>query len=187
MPTALNSIALFFVAAFFEIAGCFAFWSWLRSGRHPGWTILGVISLILFATALTRIETPFAGRAYAAYGGIYIVASLLWMWQVEKNRPDFWDVAGAVVCLIGAMIVLFGKRTTERSRCRLTWNSSKCTSLFAGHGDEDRFDNSQRSRRITSLAASQQTSLNAESISSTGRRLPRHREPPSPNLSLVCQ
>lgn len=61
-------------AALAEIAGCFAFWSWLRSGRSAWVLVPGVASLILFAWLLTRVESPVAGRAFAAYGGVYIVA-----------------------------------------------------------------------------------------------------------------
>jgi small multidrug resistance family-3 protein len=64
---------------------------------------------MLFAVLLTRIESDFAGRAYAAYGGIYIAASLIWLWLIEGNRPDRWDVMGAVVCLVGAGIILWGR------------------------------------------------------------------------------
>ena len=98
------------LAAFFEIAGCFAFWAWLRLGRSVLWTLPGALSLILFALVLTRIDSAAAGRAYAAYGGVYIVASVLWLWLAEGHRPDQWDVIGAVVCLVGMGIILFGPR-----------------------------------------------------------------------------
>jgi small multidrug resistance family-3 protein len=62
------NIGVFAVAAFFEIAGCFAFWAWLRRGAQPMVAMLGVASLIAFAFALTRVDSAFAGRAYAAYG-----------------------------------------------------------------------------------------------------------------------
>ena len=75
-------------AAIAEIAGCFAFWGWLRLGRPIWWLFPGVFSLIVFAYLLTRVETEAAGRAYATYGGIYIVASLAWLWMVESARPD---------------------------------------------------------------------------------------------------
>ena len=106
----MTSLLWYCLAAAGEIAGCFAFWAWLRLGRHPGWTVPGVISLIIFALALTRIDSASAGRAYAAYGGIYIVSSLLWLWIVEKTRPDHWDVIGAGICLLGAGVILFGPR-----------------------------------------------------------------------------
>jgi small multidrug resistance family-3 protein len=97
-------------AAIAEIAGCFAFWSWLREGK-PGWLLVpGVLSLIAFAYLLTLVESDAAGRAYATYGGIYIVASLGWLWAVESVRPDRWDFAGALVCLVGAAIILWGPR-----------------------------------------------------------------------------
>lgn len=106
----MKTLSFFAAAAFFEIAGCFAFWSYFRSGR-PAWTLaLGTVSLVLFAFALTRIDTAFAGRAYAAYGGIYVAASLVWLRTVEGVWPDRWDLLGAVVCVAGALIIIFGRR-----------------------------------------------------------------------------
>jgi len=98
------------LAAAGEIAGCYSFWAWLRLGRHPLWTLPGVISLVIFGLALTRIDTPAAGRGYAAYGGIYILSSLLWLWVVEKTQPDQWDMIGAAICVLGATVILFGPR-----------------------------------------------------------------------------
>lgn len=105
------AIPTYMLAALAEIGGCFAFWSWLRLGKSPLWLGPGMASLILFAWALTRIDADFAGRAYAAYGGIYILASLAWMWVVEGSRPDHWDAIGAMICLLGAAIILFGPRS----------------------------------------------------------------------------
>ena len=86
------TLGLFVAAAFFEIAGCFAFWSYFRLG-HPAWTLaVGVVSLVLFAYLLARVDSAFAGRAYAAYGGIYVAASLVWLRAVEGVRADRWDV-----------------------------------------------------------------------------------------------
>lgn len=104
------SIAAYVGAALAEIAGCFAFWAWLRLGKSALWAIPGLAALALFALLLTRVESAFAGRAYAAYGGVYIAASLFWLWLVEGSRPDRWDLIGAVVCLGGAAIILFGPR-----------------------------------------------------------------------------
>lgn len=106
MPSFLYMIA----AALCEIAGCFAFWAWLRLGRSGWWAVPGIVSLALFALLLTRIDAAFAGRAFAAYGGVYIAASLGWLWAVEGARPDRWDAAGAVVCLAGAALILLGPR-----------------------------------------------------------------------------
>ena len=106
----MHSIAVMIGAAIAEIGGCFAFWGWLRLGKPVWWLVPGVLSLVLFAYLLTLIETAAAGRAYAAYGGIYIAASLAWLWMIEGVRPDRWDVTGAAICLIGAAIILFGPR-----------------------------------------------------------------------------
>jgi small multidrug resistance family-3 protein len=98
------------LAAAGEIAGCFAFWAWLRLNKSPLWTIPGVLSLVLFAVVLTRVDAAAAGRVYAAYGGIYILSSLIWLWSVEGIRPDRWDVIGSSLCLLGAAVILFGPR-----------------------------------------------------------------------------
>ena len=91
--------------------GCFAFWAWLRLGRAVWWTLAGICNLVLFALCLARIDTSHGGRAFAAYGGIYIVASLAGLWMAEGIRPDRWDTAGAVICLTGASVILWGPRT----------------------------------------------------------------------------
>ena len=70
----------------------------------------GLLSLALFAGLLALVEAGFAGRAFAAYGGIYIVASLGWMWTVEGQRPDFWDAAGAGLCILGAAVIILAPR-----------------------------------------------------------------------------
>jgi small multidrug resistance family-3 protein len=106
MKTALVYVG----AAVAEIAGCFAFWAWLRLGKTVWWLVPGLLSLVAFAYLLTLVETNAAGRAYAAYGDIYIVASLLWLWTIESVRPDRWDVAGASICLVGAALILLGPR-----------------------------------------------------------------------------
>jgi len=98
------------LAALAEIAGCFAFWAWLKLDRSPLWLVPGVLSLIVFAWLLTLVPTDAAGRAFAAYGGVYICASLLWMGMVEKTAPDRWDLLGGAVCLAGAAIILFSPR-----------------------------------------------------------------------------
>ncbi len=106
----MTSLLWYLLAAICEIAGCFAFWTWLRLDRTPFWVLPGITSLAIFALVLTRIDAAAAGRAYAAYGGIYILSSLLWLWIVEKTRPDHWDVIGAGICLVGAAVILFGPR-----------------------------------------------------------------------------
>jgi small multidrug resistance family-3 protein len=68
-------------------------------------------SLALFAWLLTLVDSSEAGRAFAAYGGVYIVAAIGWMWLVEHSPPDRWDVIGGLVCLAGSAIILLGPRT----------------------------------------------------------------------------
>lgn len=97
-------------AALAEIAGCFAVWTVVRLDRSPWWLAPGLAALALFAWLLTLAPTPFAGRGYAAYGGVYVAASLAWLWLVEGVRPDRWDGLGAALCLAGAAIILFGPR-----------------------------------------------------------------------------
>jgi len=97
-------------AALAEIAGCFSFWMWLREGKPIWWLAPGMISLAIFAWLLTLVDSAAAGRAYAAYGGVYIIASLGWLWRVEGVRPDRWDAIGAVICLVGAATILLGRR-----------------------------------------------------------------------------
>lgn len=98
-------------AAFFEIAGCFAFWAWARMGQSSLWLLPGVASLALFAFLLTLVDAAAAGRTYAAYGGIYIFASLLWLWAVEGIQPDRWDTIGTAICIVGATVILLGPRS----------------------------------------------------------------------------
>ena len=108
MPT----LFVYPAAALAEIGGCFAFWAWLRLGKSPLWAVPGTLSLILFAWLLTLVDTPAAGRAYAAYGGGYIATALMWLWMVEGVRPDRWDMGGVLLCLIGAAVILFAPHRT---------------------------------------------------------------------------
>lgn len=98
-------------AAMAEIAGCFAFWAWLRLDKSAWWLLPGMVALATFAYLLTLVETDHAGRAYAAYGGVYIVSAIAWLWIVEGARPDRWDLIGAMLCLGGAAIILLGPRS----------------------------------------------------------------------------
>lgn len=101
---------IYLAAALAEIAGCFAFWAWLRLDKSPLWLVPGGLSLAIFAYLLTLVDADQAGRAYAAYGGIYILSSLAWMWLAEGSRPDRWDMIGASICVLGAVIIFFGPR-----------------------------------------------------------------------------
>ena len=106
----MTTFAAYIGAALAEIAGCFAFWAWVRLDKPVWWIGPGLASLALFAYLLTLSGSAAAGRAYAAYGGIYIAASLLWLWAVEGVWPDRWDLIGVSLCLLGAAIIMVGPR-----------------------------------------------------------------------------
>ena len=106
----MKSILIYCAAALAEIAGCFSFWAWLRLEKSALWIVPGMASLAAFAWLLTLIDSNAAGRAYAAYGGIYIGASLLWLWFAEGVAPDRWDLAGAAIAVAGAIVILAGPR-----------------------------------------------------------------------------
>ena len=107
----MRTSLVYVLAAFAELAGCFSFWAWLRGQHSALWLLPGMVSLALFAWLLTLVDTSHAGRAYAAYGSVYICASLVWLWGVEGARPDRWDAVGAAICVIGALVILYGPRT----------------------------------------------------------------------------
>ena len=83
---------------------------WLRQGKSVWWVVPAVLSLAVFALLLTKVEATYAGRAYAAYGGIYIVTSIAWLAVVERIRPLGSDWIGVGLCVVGATIILLGPR-----------------------------------------------------------------------------
>jgi small multidrug resistance family-3 protein len=101
---------LFGITAIAEIGGCFAVYAWLRKGASPWWLLPGAVSLALFAWLLALHPSGAACRTYAAYGGVYVAASMLWLWFIERQIPDQWDVIGAAVCLVGTVLIVFGPR-----------------------------------------------------------------------------
>lgn len=106
----IRTILAFVGAAILEIAGCYSAWMWIRLGKSPLWLLLGAVALVLFALTLTQVETTFAGRAYAAYGGVYILAALVWARLVEQRTLDLADFLGAMLCFAGALVILLGRR-----------------------------------------------------------------------------
>ena len=106
----MQTAAAYLGAAIAEIAGCFAFWAWLKLDKPVWWIGPGLVSLALFAWLLTLADSAAAGRAYAAYGGGYIAASLAWLWLVGGGRPDRWDLIGVTLCLAGAAVIIAGPR-----------------------------------------------------------------------------
>jgi small multidrug resistance family-3 protein len=106
----LGALGWYALAAFFELAGCAAVWSW-RRGVGSGWLlVLGTGSLLAFAVALAQSPAAVAGRAFAAYAGVYLVGALLWLWAADGLRPDRCDLFGGALALVGAGIILFGPR-----------------------------------------------------------------------------
>lgn len=106
----MRTSIVYVLAALAEIAGCYAFWAWLKLDKPTLWLVPGVASLIAFAWLLALVPSEAAGRAFAAYGGVYIVASLVWLWTVEKTTPDRFDLAGAALCLAGAAVIIGAPR-----------------------------------------------------------------------------
>lgn len=105
----LNTLTLFLLTAGAEIVGCYLPYLWLRQGK-PVWLLLpAAISLGLFAWLLT-LHPMGAGRTYAAYGGVYVATALLWIWLVERQTPDRWDIVGVAVTLVGMGIIAFAPR-----------------------------------------------------------------------------
>ncbi len=102
--------ALYIGAALAEIAGCFAFWTWWKQGAAALWLLPGILALIAFAWLLALTPPDQAGRSYAAYGGVYICASLVWLWLAEGEAPRLTDLIGASLALAGAGVILWGAR-----------------------------------------------------------------------------
>jgi small multidrug resistance family-3 protein len=107
----MRTFFLFTLTAVAEILGCYAFYTVLRLGRTPAWFAVAAASLALFAWLLTLHPTEGAGRVYAAYGGVYIAASLLWLWIVERQVPSLWDISGSCLCLLGAGVIMLAPRS----------------------------------------------------------------------------
>ncbi|MCA1064026.1 YnfA family protein [Rossellomorea sp. AcN35-11] len=106
----LHAIILFILAGIAEIGGGYLIWLWLREGKPSYWGLAGGIALALYGVIATFQSFPSFGRVYAAYGGVFIVLSVLWGWGIDKKTPDLYDWAGAVICLIGVAVMLLGPR-----------------------------------------------------------------------------
>lgn len=107
----MQTLALFVVTAIAEIVGCYLPWLWLRKDGSAWLLVPAAASLALFAWLLT-LHPDATGRTYAAYGGVYVVVALLWLWGVDGIRPDRWDVIGGGVVLAGMALIYFGPRST---------------------------------------------------------------------------
>jgi small multidrug resistance family-3 protein len=105
-----RSLALFVVAALFEIGGAWLIWQTLREHRGPLWLGAGVVALGLYGLVATFQPSGDFGRILAAYGGIFVVGSLLWGWIADSYRPDRFDLVGAAVCLVGMAVIMYSPR-----------------------------------------------------------------------------
>lgn len=105
----MRTFALYALTALAEIGGCYAFFVVLRQGRSAWWMLPGLAALALFAWLLT-FHPAASGRAYAAYGGVYIAAAISWLWLVDGVKPSVWDWTGMAICLAGAAVIYFGPR-----------------------------------------------------------------------------
>ena len=106
---AIRTIGLFVVAGLAELSGVYLIWQWIRAGKPAFWGLVGLILLSVYAVTQT-FQTFSFGRAFAAYGGIFITLALLWGWLIDSRVPDRWDWLGVSFCLVGAAIILWGPR-----------------------------------------------------------------------------
>ncbi|MFJ8065276.1 YnfA family protein [Psychrobacillus sp. NPDC096426] len=107
----VSVIALFLIAGLAEIGGGYLIWLWLREGKSAYLGLIGGITLALYGVIATYQMSPSFGRVYAAYGGVFIVLSVLWGWGVDKKVPDSYDWIGALICIIGVSVMLFAPRS----------------------------------------------------------------------------
>ena len=108
--TILRAVFLFTLAGLAEIGGGWMVWQWLREGKGLLWGILGGVVLLVYGVIPTMQAEPAFGRVYAAYGGIFIVLSLLWGWGVDGWQPDRFDLLGGVLALVGVFIIMWGRQ-----------------------------------------------------------------------------
>ena len=109
MVEVLRSLFLFVVAGLAEMGGGWLMWQWLREGKAVWVGVAGGVVLVLYGVLPTLQRESAFGRVYAAYGGIFIVLSLLWGWQVDGWLPDRYDIVGAAIALAGVAIIMWGR------------------------------------------------------------------------------
>ncbi len=105
----LWSLVLFLVAGIFEIGGGWLVWQSVREHKPWTWALLGSVLLLLYGL-ISTLQSSHFGRIYAVYGGFFIVLSLLWGWWCDGNRPDFWDVVGGTIAMLGVLLMMYGPR-----------------------------------------------------------------------------
>jgi len=105
----LKTAGLFFMTAVAEIVGCYLPYLWLKEGKSIWLLVPAAFSLALFAWLLSLHPTA-AGRVYAAYGGVYVMVAIFWLWGVDGVRPTTWDIVGSLVAVTGMAIIMVGAR-----------------------------------------------------------------------------
>ena len=105
-----HAVILFICAGIAEIGGGYLIWLWLREGKPFYWGILGGGALALYGVIAAFQAFPSFGRVYAAYGGVFIILSVLWGWGIDRKTPDLYDCAGACICLAGVAVMLLAPR-----------------------------------------------------------------------------
>jgi small multidrug resistance family-3 protein len=108
--TLFTVILLFLLAGLAEIGGGYLIWLWLREGKSAYLGLFGGIALALYGVIATFQMFPSFGRVYAAFGGVFIILSVLWGWGIDKKVPDTYDWLGATVCLVGVSVMLWAPR-----------------------------------------------------------------------------
>lgn len=107
--TTIKSIFYFVLAGLFEIGGGYLVWLWLREGKPFWYAAIGGVILVLYGVVPTLQPANF-GRVYAAYGGVFVVLSILWGWKIDKIAPDRFDIIGGLVALVGVSIIMYWPR-----------------------------------------------------------------------------
>ncbi len=105
-----RTVVLFLVAVVAELTGTYAVWRWLRAGSTAILGAVGVLALFTYAAVQALQPEGRYGRLYAAYAGVFLVGAMLWGWAADKRAPDRFDLAGAVLVLLGAATILWGRR-----------------------------------------------------------------------------
>jgi small multidrug resistance family-3 protein len=104
-----RSLFFFVVAGLCEIGGGYLVWQWLREGKHVAFGLVGAAVLFLYGVIPTLQPANF-GRVYAAYGGVFVVLSILWGWRIDKVSPDKFDLAGGSIALLGVLVIMYWPR-----------------------------------------------------------------------------
>nr|WP_201789259.1 YnfA family protein [Scytonema hofmannii] len=105
----IKSVLYFILAGLCEIGGGYLIWLWLREGKNI-WFALAGVSLLTLYSVIPTLQTANFGRVYAAYGGVFVMLSILWGWQVDKITPDSFDWLGMWIVLLGVLVIMYVPR-----------------------------------------------------------------------------